>query len=339
MFETLTYDEQLTRLTTAAEAVMSQFGLDAAQITPLLYTHNAVFAVQAGEQKYTLRLSRPGSRSDAGLRSELAWLEAISRETKLCVPRPLRTQSGEHLALTKVEGLDEPLRCTLLGWIEGAFIPPEQITPQQSGQLGQFLAELHRFNEVYQPGPNFERPRLDWEGLFGERSPYNPGDGARIFTPQQIVVFDAVAEKVRLTMAQLGETPASFGLIHADFIAKNILFQGDTVCAIDFDNGSYGYYLYDLAPSLLQWSDFAHYADLKAALWAGYNAIRPLPAAHQAHVETFVAARHVASCRWIASNLSNPKVRERAPQIIASRVEELRQYLLTGRVERKSEML
>ena len=340
MFETLTYDQQIQHLTDAAQTVLAQFGLPDAEVTPLLYVHNAVFAVIAPTgEKYTLRLLRPGSRPDSWLYSELAWLEAITRETRLCVPRPLRTASGERFALAAVTGLDTPLRAALLHWLDGAALPPEQISVEQAHRLGHYLGELHRFSRVFQPAPGFERPRLDWEGLFGEQSQYNPGAGARIFTPEHMQVFDAVAENVRLTMGTLGQSAANFGLIHGDFIAKNILFRGESICVLDFDNSGYGYYLYDLAPLLLQWSALAQYAALKAALWAGYTAIHPLPDEQQNHVETFVAARHVASCRWIASNLSNPQVSARAPQIIATRVEELRQYLQTGRVERRSEML
>lgn len=340
MFESLTHAEQLERLTMAASAVLAQFGLAGAEVRPVVYIHNAVFAVTtASGEQFALRLLRPGSRPDGWLRSELDWLEAINRETRLCVPRPLRTTSGEHFALAQVAGLDEPLRASVLHWLAGDSLSPEAMTPHHAGQLGRFLAELHRFSAIFRPGPGFARPRLDWEGLFGAQSQYNPGAGARIFTPEHITVFDAVADRVRVTMNTLGQSPASFGLIHGDFIAKNILFRGETICALDFDTSSYGYYLYDLAPLLLQWSALKPYETLKAALWAGYTAVRPLPDEQQSHVETFVAARHVASCRWIASNLSNPAVSARAPQIIATRVEELRDYLQTGRVERRSEML
>ncbi len=337
-FDTLTYDQQLERLTEAAQHVLADYGLAGAHVTPLMYINNAVFAVQMADARYALRLLRRGGQRESWLRSELLWLDVLCRETRLCVPRPVYTRHGAFVTRAQVEGLDTPLLCALFDWVEGEAAPSATITLAQVESAGVFLATLHNHAQGFQPPPGFERPRLDWEGLFGEESPYNPGAGAQLFTADHLAVFEAVAEQVRVVMQTLGQDAEHFGLIHADFIAKNMLFQGETVCALDFDSCAYGYYLYDLAPPLLQWSSEPHYAALKDALWAGYTAVRPLPAQHRAAVETFVAARHVASCRWIAGNLENPKIRARASEIVHSRVGELRLFLQSGRLERQSDI-
>lgn len=340
-FYELTYDEQLTRLTDAARGVLSAYGVDmrGAQVKPLIYVNNAVFSVETAGARFALRLHRRGLRRVDAIESEMDWLDAINRDTRLCVPRPMRTADGSWLASARVDGLEEPLNASLFGWLDGVFYKTSDLTLGQVERVGAFLAELHRYSERFQPPPHFYRPRLDWEGLFGVDSPYNPGAGNAIFSPEQRRVLDAVAERARAVMDALGESPGVFGLIHGDFIAKNYLFHSETVCAIDFDDCGFGYYLYDLAPPLLQFSDEANYTALKAALWQGYTAVRPLPEHQRDDLEVFIAARHVASCRWIAGNLHNPNVRARAPQIIADRVEELRRFLQTGRVERRSEIL
>ena len=165
-----------------------------------------------------------------------------------------------------------------------------------------------------------------------------PARGRRFFSAEQLDIMDAVAARVRDTMQALDRERQSFGLIYGDFIHKNYFFQNGRVCAVDFEYCGFGYYLYDLAPVLLGWSPLANYEALKAALWAGYTALRPLPEWDHEHLETFVAARHVASCRWIASNLDNPKIRERATEILAVRSEELLSFLETGRLERRSDI-
>lgn len=336
MFESLTYEQQLERLVEAAERVLSVFGLNDGDVTPLMYVSNAVFAVDHRSGQFVLRIHCRGHNRQAWIDSEMRWLSALHTEAELCVPQPVPTVEGSLVAQVQVEGIDTALNCVLLSWIEGESLPPEAITPEQVEQIGAFLAGLHNFAAQYQPPPGFERPRLDWEGLFGKRSPYNPGDGAAIFQPEHVRVMDAVADRVRKTMQALDADDAGFGLIHADFIAKNIVFAGDQVCAIDFDNCAFGYFLYDLAPVLLQFSPQTNYADLKDALWRGYTTLRPLPISYRDYLETFVAGRHVASMRWIASNLHNPNIRERAPQILNDRTEELRGFLETGRLERKS---
>lgn len=336
-FATLTYDEQLAHLTRTAQVVLHQYGLPEAQIQPIMYVNNAVFAVNSGDQKFTLRLHRRGLKKREWIEAEMCWLSAIRQDTALCVPLPVSTLKGDFIAQAEVEGMDEPLNCTLLGWVEGVFYKTSELSLEQVRLLGGFLARLHQYSATFQPESDFQLPRLDWEGLFGENSPYQSDE--KFFTSEQVGVFDAVAARTREIIAALGETRENFGLIHADFIAKNYLFNGDTVCAIDFNDCAFGYYLYDLAPPLLQFSIEPAYPAMKDALWEGYTAIHPVSESYRNHLETFVAARHVASCRWIVGNLHNPSVRERAPEIIRDRVGELRRFLETGRLERKSVML
>lgn len=338
-FESLSHEAQLERFSDAAEHILPVFGLIDCEITPIKYVDNAVFAVDGLPGQYVLRVHRRGHKPPEQIESEMRWLADICAQTDLCVPEPIPTIDGALSARVQVEGIPEPLSCVLFSWVEGQPCPVEETTPAQAEQLGAFLARLHNFAATYQPPPGFDRPRLDWEGLFGSRSPYNPGDGARIFTPQLVRVMDAVAGKVRAVMMALDADPANTGLIHADFIAKNYLFHDGKVCAIDFEYCSFGYFLYDLAPLLLNFSPLPHYAELKAALWNGYTSLRPLPDYQRDYLETFVAGRHVASCRWIAGNLDNPMVRDRAPRILEHRRQELEAFLQTGRLERKSEIL
>jgi Ser/Thr protein kinase RdoA (MazF antagonist) len=338
-FESLSHEAQLARFSDAAEHILPIFGLIDCEVTPINSTNNAVFAVDGPPGQYVLRIHRRGHRPQSQIESEMRWLADIRAQTDLCVPEPMPTLDGTRSAAVQVNGIPEPLVCVLLSWVEGQPCKPEDTTHAQAQQLGAFLARLHHFAASYQPPPGFDRPRLDWEGLFGSGSPYDPGDGARIFTPQLVRVMDAVAGRVRAVMLALDADPTNTGLIHADFIAKNYLFNGDQVCAIDFEYCAFGYFLYDLAPPLLNFSPLPHYAELKAALWNGYTALRPLPDYQRDYLETFVAGRHVASCRWIASNLDNPHVRDRAPRILEHRRQELESFLQTGRLERKSEIL
>lgn len=337
-FETLTYDEQLAALTIGARLALREYGLGEVSLQPLLYLNNAVFRVETADSIFVLRLSRPDGKRPDWLRSELRWLDALNRETYLLVPRPIKTHSGNWLAVAPVDGLPTPLPVALFTWLDGRFLQPSEIALEDVQKAGHFLADLHDFATHFTPPVDFRRPRLDWEGLLGDDSPYNPGAGAAIFTPEQVIVFDAVAERVKKMMGELGQGAANFGLIHGDFIAKNVLFAADgTVGAIDFDDCAWGYYLYDLAPPLLQFKDTPRYAELRAALLAGYTSVRLLPAGGEAALETFIAARYLASCRWLASNLHNPRIRDRAPEMLAFRAAELRRFLNSGTISGQGE--
>jgi len=339
-FAALDYDAQLDCLTRAAHAALHAYGLVGASVTHVLYVNNATFRVQSSDgSAYALRLHRPGHKPAAWIESELRWLRALHRDTGLRAPLPVATADGALLTGIAVEGVDAPLACALFAWIDGASPTWEHIRLDQIGAAGAYLAHLHDFSSRFVPPPAFARPRLDWEGLFGEDSPYNPGEGAAIFTAQQRAVFAQVEARVGAVMDTLGQSPETFGLIHADFIVKNFLFAGDDLCVIDFDDCGWGYYLYDLAPLLTQMKGEPRYADIYQAYWDGYTRVRPLPPTHQAHLETFIAARHLASCRWIAGHLHNPRIRERAMDILAARTVELRRFLETGAITQRGEQL
>jgi len=99
---------------------------------------------------------------------------------------------------------------------------------------------------------------------------------------------------------------------------------------VDFNDCAWGYKLYDLAPMLWVSRADERYGEIREALLEGYEQISPLTDKHLKHLETFVAARHVASCRWIAQNAEHPTIRGRAAAIISERVDEMHIYLETG---------
>ncbi len=330
-FASLTYDQQVAHLTAAARSVLPHYGLGTADIVLLSYANNIVFKISASNtEHYVLRIHRPGHKRIEWIRSELIWLITVGQQTTSQVPQPISTQDGEWLAGVNVETLDTPLPCVLFQWIEGHFYTSVDIPTGVVHRAAAFIAGLHNFADTFVPNVEFNRPRLDWEGLFGEQSPYNPGEGARIFTADQKVIFAEVEAQVHTVFKELDVLPHAFGVIHADFLPKNFLFTETGVAAIDFDDLSWGYYLYDLAPSLLQFKSESRFEVLRDAWLVGYLSVRTLPEKHLEYLEAFMAARLLASCRWQAGNLHNPRIREHAAEVIAGRTNELRHFLETG---------
>lgn len=322
----------LARFTAMAQAVvLPHFGVEAGTLTLLSQMTNVVFRVETPTSHYVLRFHPNGDA--ARIESELLWSEYLAEETLLAVRQPMRTLGGGFLVDCA------PYTAALFLWADGEAATLAGLSLERIAQVGAYLARLHNHAEAFTPPQGFVRPRLDWEGLFGADSLYDPGEGASLFTAAHLAVFDAVAERTRAVMDASGTGPEHFGLIHGDFILKNYLLRDSGICAIDFEYCGFGYYLYDLAPTLLQVSASADYEQYKAALLAAYDQLRPIAPPEYDMIETFVAARHVASCRWIASHQDNPQVQGRAAEIIAARVGELEGFLNTGRLQRKSETL
>ncbi|HVU13293.1 MAG TPA: phosphotransferase [Phototrophicaceae bacterium] len=338
-FETLNYNDQLERLTEAARVALRSYGYHEADLHSVAYTNNAVFeALTPDGGHFAVRLHRPGHKRVEWIKSELVWLAAICRDTTLCVPRPIQPIDGEPIVYVPVAGLSEPIVGTVFAWIDGRFEGANTLSLNQVRAIGAFLSRLHDYSMRFEPPASFSRPRLDEHGLSGGESAYSSGAGSALFTDEDRRVFQQVEERVRNVMRALTISQATFGLIHADFLMKNMVFKDDEICAIDFDDCSWGYFLYDLAPLMLQFKDEPRYPELRDALWEGYSAQRALPETYRAYVETFVAARDMFSCWWVAGNLHNPRVRERAPELIAYRVAELRRFLETGSIAQQGEI-
>jgi Ser/Thr protein kinase RdoA (MazF antagonist) len=251
----------------------------------------------------------------------------LHHNMKMNVPQPkLVTYSGV------LEGVENSVYCTLLTWVAGQPLQPETITLEQVKTTGTYIAKLHDSAAGFAPTSAFKRPRLDGDGLFSEKSHYHPGDLEQFFTAEQQAVMANVIAKIRAVMETIGTSSETFGMIHADLISKNILFDKNEVGVIDFEECGYGYYLYDLTPMLWENRKSPRYAQIKAALWAGYTAISPQHLPYEQYLEAFVAARHVASCLWIAGNADHPAIRGHVPEILSERVEEMRQFLQTGSI-------
>jgi Ser/Thr protein kinase RdoA (MazF antagonist) len=147
-------------------------------------------------------------------------------------------------------------------------------------------------------------------------------------------VLESFLGGIRIVIKELKATAPIQIPLHGDLIWKNFIFHDTAVCAIDFDDCTYGFPLYDLAPLLLGYLDEQHYTTLKQAAWAGYTSVLPLPDSHQQLLESLIAARFALSIHWIAANRNNPALQNRAPEIIASRIKRLKAYLDTGKLER-----
>lgn len=338
--------EQKARWFEAATAALAHWNLESGSLGWLGYSSNAVFQLEADEGRYVLRLQRNGRVYEARLRAELQWLRLIGQRTDLRVPQPIPVVGAEdrgELFVELTQGLppaDETIYCTLFEYLAGESRPAQDLTSEDVYRIGRFLARLHS-EAQFEPPPGFDRPRLDWQGLFGADSPYHSPGAEDALAASQSAVFAAVAERARETMRRLADCADSFGLIHADLLAKNIVFQADALAALDFEYCGWGCYLYDLTPLLwqLKGDRAADYPELEAALWAGYTSIRAPAAAKRGCLETLIAARQLASCRWLLAHRHHAAIGSQAPALLAERCAELQGFLETGILQRSSKTL
>ncbi len=313
--EELTYLGQVRRMRRLAEAALGEYGLEGARLKLLGHGENTTYRVDAANARFArrvegwfatdrflLRLHRPGYQTAESIVSELEWLSALRRDAQAPVPEPLPALNGDCLTTVSVSGVPDHRNCSLLRWLNGRKVN-RRVGPRHFTALGRLMAQLHEHSAHWTPPPSFRRRHWDWEGLFGEDAGFNL-DASQVWAlvPQRFYEpFSAVASQTRETMNRLGKGKEVFGLVHADLFLGgdgNVLVSGGEARAIDFDDCGFGYWVYDFAVPLAHWQLSDAWPEVQAALLGGYAQRRSLANDQLAHLELFMAARHVSEILW-----------------------------------------
>ena len=160
-----------------AQRALRRWDLPPGKLSWLRMNGKAVAKVQTAAGAFVLRLYPPGSVNRAALQSELRWLSFIRRRTDLLAPLALAAEVNghEHLFVDVSHGAQTVI-AVVFQFIEGAIKSARDLTLNDVFAVGEYLGKLHQ-DAQFEPPPDFERPRLDWEGLFGGSSPYaSPGE-------------------------------------------------------------------------------------------------------------------------------------------------------------------
>jgi Ser/Thr protein kinase RdoA (MazF antagonist) len=286
-----------------ARRALGAYELAGAGLDRIRTTNNAVFEVRTETgSRFALRVHRPGFRTRAQIRSELAFLRDLHEHlagTRVTVPRPVAARSGD--LVVDVAGR----RCDLLSWVEGSVLRPGRgLGLAGSRLLGEALGRIHGFAERWSPPSAFDLPSWDADAFFTKASPYRPRALRSTMSRDDWRLFQTVAEETRTVFSRLDGLPTTTGIIHADFILLNCHFvrrgRGSSVGVIDFDDLGRGYFLYDLAPLLGNLADFPGYRPRRDSFLAGYRSVRDLPVELEAYLPVLMAARHAAACLWAA---------------------------------------
>lgn len=194
-FANWTLDEQKRFWFGLARHAIELWGLGASHLSWLGYSSNAVFKVNARGGIYVLRLHLPGRVRAAYLQSELIWLQNLRLNTDLLAPAPVPLQDNAadllFTSLKPAQLAPDAVLCSLFKYIDGESKSARELSAEDVHAVGAYLGRLHREGQ-FEPPDGFMRPRMDWEGLFGEESPYAVRDSIIRTIPEQTDTFEQV---------------------------------------------------------------------------------------------------------------------------------------------------
>lgn len=286
-----------------AKAALSAYGRDLDTPLRLLsLSENATYQV-CDDAPIVLRVHRPGYHSLDGIRSELAWMAALRRDTVVRTPELVRSKSGLDVVTASVDGRD--LHVDAVTLIPGCTA--EEV-PHAVGfaELGELTAIMHEHVTGWAPPADFTRFRWDLDDILGPGARWGDWREAPGLTETDRAVIVRAAHEISEQLSDFGTGADRFGLIHADLRLSNLMVDPAAPAAgitvIDFDDSGWGWNLADLGAAVSFIEDTPEAERIVAEWLRGYLKVRALPDEHLALIPTFVMLRRIQLTAWIASH-------------------------------------
>jgi Ser/Thr protein kinase RdoA (MazF antagonist) len=260
----------MRRLHQMAVAALPCYGLADAACARLSASTNTIFDVRTRDgERLVLRIASPGWRSLTDLQSEAMWLEALARDTDLCMPRVIRSVDDEAVITMQTAGVPKACHVTLTTFLPGVLMG-KRLTEANLKKMGALFARLHQHGKAWQPPAGFST--RTFEHFLSRGEPNALADEV------SSVIHQAI-DRIEAEYASLDR--ADLRVIHCDLWHDNIKVQRGELCPFDFEDTIRGFRLHDIAMAMLDLReavDEARYARLFGCFREGYEALMDWPA-------------------------------------------------------------
>jgi Ser/Thr protein kinase RdoA (MazF antagonist) len=216
-----------------ADAIVAKWSHDPASVRYLRASANFVFTFRHRDRPYVLRFSDASERTPAAIRAEIAYIGHLSAYG-VPAARPVRSLAG--LELEQVQTPLGAFHAVAFEALQGTQYDIEELTPEQFSQWGSALGQLHRAARSYRGSG-----RPDWQGRLAALEQELP--------PGEQAARKALAH-INVRVGQLSTDEHNFGLIHGDFELDNIIWSGNTIGIVDFDDSAWSWFVADIAFAL-----------------------------------------------------------------------------------------
>jgi Ser/Thr protein kinase RdoA (MazF antagonist) len=295
-----------SRLDPVVRRALAEYGVPAgAELTLLNVSENATFAVDdpATGQRTVLRVHRHGYHDAAEIESELAWLDALRRDTGVRTPEILPTLDGRRLLAMDEEGSADPRYVVHFEFLPGVEPAPSgERMPRSFELLGSITARMHDHASGWRRPEGFKRFAWDYDGSFGQEARWGRWQDGIAVGPEERAVLGRLDDVLRTRLSRFGTAPGRYGLVHADLRLANLLEDGDQTYVIDFDDCGWSWFLYDFGSAVSFFEDDPRIPELTDSWLRGYRKARALSAEAEAEIPTFVMMRRLLLVAWIGSH-------------------------------------
>jgi Ser/Thr protein kinase RdoA (MazF antagonist) len=330
-FYALSDADKARRLRPLVERALGLWNMTGASYSLIKMRENAVFGLVLRDgSRAVMRVHRAEYHTDDELRSELEWMRALDAYG-VHTPAVIPAADGNLFKVVADPQVPEPRQVDVLAWVAGTKSGTIEHGVGELEQaisnyrlVGQLLARMHDFYDQWDAPPGFTRHAWDVEGLLGEQPWWGRFWESTLLDEQQRGRLLLAREQARADLESYGRGADRYGLIHADPLPENILVgDDDTAHVIDFDDGGYGWHLFDFATALFFVLGEGHFDDLCAALFEGYEQVRPLPPETNAMLPLFLLLRGFTYLGWVHSRTA----KQLGPALVVGLMSLVEEYL------------
>lgn len=288
------------------DEILAGFVLPNAAVEPLADSFHTNLQVRSGNETFFLKIVND-EYDERRIRSQIEFMDHL-RCGGLPVVETVPAGDGKPY----VKSADGKSIGILSRWIDGRNMD-QQLEDEWPARCGELLARVHQRSTEFQPSAEFAvrvwdatyapQPR-SWLDRFLEQAAFDDASCRVIRTS---------ANRIGSMVHPLGDCEASYGVIHADFHADNLIFDGTNVWILDFEDVGWGHYLFDLT-----WPEAMFAKDNGSSRYFesfrnGYERMRPLSELERAALPQFRLAAGIAVLEMIDTSPianENPKARE-----------------------------
>ncbi|MBB4824847.1 Ser/Thr protein kinase RdoA (MazF antagonist) [Sporosarcina luteola] len=270
----------LKRARNVALKSLQQYDVDWDSIQFVQLSDAITFKItMSGNEGYLLRI-HSDRWSKEEIHSELTLLQALNESDDLTVPEGIQSIEGSYvIELDPIDGYRGTC-VTMMRWVEGEH-SNGKFTDDCVYQMGLLMGRLHNAAASFDPPFGFVRPAWGAESFMQEMTKLEH-HYACFLSKKAWDTYQVAAEKVLAQLAGISQNDKNYGLIHGDLHTGNIVFKDDQPYPIDFGRSGYGYYLYDIAGTIVGLAPKHRLQFIE-----GYESVRKLEANHVRDVECF----------------------------------------------------
>lgn len=215
---------------------LNLFSTDAEKFEVVRFFENFVYQYESEGTEYILRITHSSHRSMDQVRGELEFIDHLAKGGANVIV-PILSRNGELVEKIEVTDGSEFYVISYKKAL-GEYIPYEKRTDEVFRLWGKTIGQMHRLTREFMPSkPQFKR--ISW---FEDD----------IYIPENYITGkDAdILEKFNKLLKYVHKLPVednSYGLIHSDIHAGNIVWDGKNIKVFDFDDAMYQFFISDLA--------------------------------------------------------------------------------------------